>query len=404
MKTDRKPYLKLTLTLFASAALATLFYFLLANLDTIGGFFSTVLGILMPFLIGGVIAYILTPVCNFFEGKLCRVLSKRKQGEKLAKSLSVLFTLLLALLVIFAVLLLVIPALIESITSVFAQMPERIALFENWLLERVGENETLKNYLDNLTQAASTKLPEWISGTVLPQLQTLIGGMSAGVAGFVNTFYNLLIGIIVSIYLLGGRKTFARQGKKLIDCLFRKKWANAVMEEIRFANQVCSGFISGRLIDSLIIGLICFAGMLIFQIPYPVLISVIVGITNIIPFFGPWLGAIPSFLLILMTSPVKSMVFLVFILILQQFDGNFLGPKILGNTTGLSSFWVLFAILLCGGLFGFIGMLIGVPVFAVIYDIVCKLVNRGLERRRAQEQSAPGASGNCADQEGTDAV
>lgn len=223
-----------------------------------------------------------------------------------------------------------------------------------------------------------TALPEWINNTVLPKLQALAGGISAGVSSAIGGLYNLLIGMIVSIYLLGCRKTFARQGKKLIYSIFRKKWAFLVLDEIEYANRMFTGFISGRIADSLIIGIICFVGMLVLRIPNPILISVIVGVTNIIPFFGPYIGAIPSFLLILSVNPAKAIVFLVFILILQQFDGNILGPRILGNVTGLSSFWVLFSILLFGGLFGFVGMIIGVPVFAVIYDIIRKLVNKGL--------------------------
>lgn len=190
----------------------------------------------------------------------------------------------------------------------------------------------------------------------------------------------------MSVYVLGSRKTFARQGNKLIYSIFSKKWADVILNEFRFTNKMFSGFISGRLADSLIIGLICFVGMTILRIPNAVLISIIIGITNILLFFGPWIGAVPSFLLILMVNPVKSIVFLVFVLILQQFDGNILGPRILGDKIGLSGFWVLFSILLFGGLFGFIGMIIGVPIFAVIYDIICKLVNKGLDYHRKQEQ------------------
>ncbi len=385
MEEEKMHYLKLMLTLFASAALAILFYFLLSNLDAVCHSFNTIIGILMPFIIGGVIAYILTPICNFLEGKLRNKLQTKKNGAKIAGGLSILLTLFLSILVVTVLLLLVIPTLIESIQSILGQIPDSMEKLKNWTIEQAGDNVTLKNYINDLTTAVSTNFPEWIRNTVLPYLQTVIGSVSAGVAGFINIVYNLLIGIIVSIYLLGSRKTLARQGKKLIYSVFRKKWADAVLEELRFTNRMFAGFISGRLVDSLIIGLICFAGMQIFRIPNAVLISVIVGITNIIPFFGPWIGAIPSFLLILMVDPAKSIVFLVFILILQQFDGNILGPRILGDKTGLSSFWVLFAILLFGGLFGFVGMIIGVPVFAVIYDIVCKLVNKGLVYRQNQE-------------------
>ncbi len=382
MREEKNHYLKLMLTLFASAVLAISFYFVLANLDAVGGAFSTLLGILMPFIIGGVIAYILTPICNFLESKLASAMSKKKDRSKLAGALSIVLTLLIAILIIIVLVLLVVPSLIESIQSIILQIPDALTAFANWATEVFGDNETLYNYINDFTAEVSTDLPTWIKTNILPYLQTIIGGVSSGVVSIANVLYNLLIGIIVSIYVLGNRKTFARQGDKLIHSMFRKSWADTIMDEFRFANKMFSGFISGRIVDSLIVGIICFIGMLILRIPNAVLISVIIGVTNIIPFFGPWIGAIPSFLLVLMTAPAKSIVFLIFILILQQFDGNILGPKILGDRTGLSSFWVLFAILLFGGLFGFIGMIVGVPLFAVIYDIISKLVNYGLERRQ----------------------
>ncbi|MCD8023049.1 MAG: AI-2E family transporter, partial [Lachnospiraceae bacterium] len=241
------------------------------------------------------------------------------------------------------------------------------------------------NYITELSESFSTWLPNWIRTTVVPNLEVLIGNLSSGVSGMISVISNAFIGLIVTIYILGCRKTFARQAKKLNYSIFGRKWAGRILSEVRYADRVFSGFINGRLIDSLIIGIICFIGMNILQIPYKMLVSVIVGVTNIIPFFGPYIGAIPSFLLILMVKPVKAIIFLIFILILQQFDGNILGPRILGNVTGLSGFWVLFAILVFGGLFGFVGMIIGVPTFAVIYDIVRKLVNCGVSRQERKE-------------------
>ncbi|MCC8047274.1 MAG: AI-2E family transporter [Clostridiales bacterium] len=385
MKSERNYYLKWMLTLFGAAALSILLFFLLYHSKSVAGFFSNVIGILTPFIIGGVIAYLLTPTCNFLEKWLQKKLEKKENGAKIAGSLSIVFTLLFAVLVVLILLIMVVPALLKNIYSVLLQIPDSVQTFKNWAMNLAGDNETLQNYINDLSETVSTALPDWINNTVLPGLQTLIGGISTGVSRLVGGLYNLLIGIIVSIYLLGCRKTFARQGKKLVHSIFRKKWATLILDEIEYANRMFTGFISGRIIDSLIIGVICFVGMLIFRIPDPILISVIVGVTNIIPFFGPYIGAIPSFLLILSVNPVKAIVFLVFILILQQFDGNILGPRILGNVTGLSSFWVLFSILLFGGLFGFVGMIIGVPVFAVIYDIVRKLVNKGVAYQERRE-------------------
>ncbi|MCD7867084.1 MAG: AI-2E family transporter [Clostridiales bacterium] len=383
-KNKKNPYLRLMLALFGAAALTIVFFFLLFRADTVRNTIHVILNVLMPFIIGGVLAYILTPACNLLEEKLSQLLKNRKKGASLAKSLSVALTLLLALAIVCILLLMVVPTLVQTIYSILVQIPDSIQEFEDWILVYAGDNETLENYIVEISEAVSESLPNWLNDTVLPNLKTMIGGFSAGVTGILGGVYNLLIGIIVSIYLLGSRKTFARQARKLVYSMFHRRWANAIIAEVQYADRMFSGFIRGRLLDSLIIGVICFVGMLILQIPNPMLISVIVGVTNIIPFFGPYIGAIPSFLLILMTSPVKSVIFLVFVLVLQQFDGNILGPRILGNVTGLSSFWVLFSILLFGGLFGFIGMIIGVPVFAVIYDVIRKLVNKGEAYRKAQ--------------------
>ena len=195
------------------------------------------------------------------------------------------------------------------------------------------------------------------------------------------TAWNLLIGLIISVYLLVSKESFAGQSKKIIYAIWEEETANKLISNIRFVNATFGGFINGKLVDSLIIGLICFIGMTLLQLPYPLLISVIVGITNIIPFFGPYLGAIPSIVLILMVNPKQALYFAIFVLILQQFDGNFLGPKILGNKTGLSSFWVIFSITLFGGYWGILGMAIGVPVFAVIYAGIKALVNQQLVKR-----------------------
>ncbi|MCD8341193.1 MAG: AI-2E family transporter [Clostridiales bacterium] len=386
MKKLKNNYLYLMLALFGAAALSILLFFLVSRFDGIQGAFSTLKRVWMPFIVGAVIAYILKPSCNLLEERLNAFSQKRGKGpNKLAGGLSIVITLVLAVVLIGLLLVLVVPTLLDSIYAVLLQVPDAVQRCADWLLQYAGDNETLSNYITGLTAGLSTSIPEWLTSNVLPNLETLIGGVSSGVSGAVSMVYNLCIGMIVSIYMLAGRKTFAAQAKKLNYSIFGEKWSGILLREVRYADQVFGGFINGRLVDSLIIGVICLVFTLIAGMPYAVLVSVLVGVTNIIPFFGPYIGMIPSFLLILMTNPVKAVVFLVFDIILQQFDGNILGPRILGNVTGLSGFWVLFAILTFGGLFGFVGMLIGVPVFAVIYDVARKLVNRGVAFHRARE-------------------
>ena len=209
--------------------------------------------------------------------------------------------------------------------------------------------------------------------------------LTTGVIDFVGEIFNALIGIIVSIYILYSKEMFGKQGKKITYAVLNARHANIVLHVMQKANEIFGGFLIGKIIDSAIIGLLCFFGLTLLNMPYTLLVSVIVGVTNVIPFFGPYIGAIPSAVLILLADPIKGVYFLVFILVLQQLDGNFIGPKILGSSTGLSSFWVIFAILLGGGMFGFIGMLLGVPSFAVIYYIVQMVVNGKLHKKNLPE-------------------
>ena len=231
-------------------------------------------------------------------------------------------------------------------------------------------------------------IEEWIQNSFTPSMQDAMGYISIGVMSTVSFVKNFFIGLIVAVYLLSGKEKFLSQMTRCTYALFGARWGNVITEYARYANQVFIGFISGKLLDSLIIFLISVVVLNIMNMPYAMLVSVIIGVTNIIPFFGPFIGAIPSFIIILINSPIQSLYFLIFVLALQQFDGNILGPKILGNSTGLPSFWVLFAILLFGGLFGFIGMLIGVPVFAVLTHIFKDILNRRLKQQHLPTETA----------------
>ena len=220
---------------------------------------------------------------------------------------------------------------------------------------------------------------------VLPSVQEIISEVSTSLIGSVVDLlvwlFNFIIGIIISIYLLSSKELFCAQAKKITYALLREERANNLINNMRFANKTFGGFLIGKILDSFIIGILCFIGTSVLKIPYALLISVIVGVTNIIPFFGPYLGAIPCALILIMINPIKCVVFLIFVLVLQQFDGNVLGPKILGNSTGLSSFWVIFSITVFGGLFGVLGMFVGVPVFAVIYAAIKTFVSQRLVKK-----------------------
>ena len=377
-----KPYLYGMLAGFGAISLSILFFFFIYRFDGFGDAVSKVTGILMPFIYGAVIAYLLKPVCNTIEAFLRRFIPEKMKG--LINALSVTFTILFGLLLIYALCMMIIPQLITSVTTLYYTAQANITKFMYWAnhLEFIEKNEQIMELLNSAYAALNTNLDTWIKNTLLPSMQNILSGAALGVLNVVVVLKNLIIGIIVAVYMLASRKRFVQQGKMVLYSVVKPRWASLITEEVKYADRMFGGFINGKILDSAIIGLLCYIGCLIFKFPSALLVSVIIGVTNVIPFFGPFIGAIPATLLILIQNPIKALWFVLFVLVLQQVDGNIIGPKILGNTTGLSSFWVLFAILLFGGLWGFAGMIVGVPLFAVIYDVIKKLVIHGLQRNQ----------------------
>ncbi len=377
-----KPYLYGMLAGFGAISLSIIFFFLIYRFDGFGDAISTLTGILMPFIYGAVIAYLLKPVCNTIEAFLRRFIPEKMKG--LINALSVTFTILFGLLLIYALCMMIIPQLITSVTTLYYTAQANITKFMYWAnhLEFIEKNEQIMELLNSAYAALNTNLDTWIKNTLLPSMQNILSGAALGVLNVVVVLKNLIIGIIVAVYMLASRKRFVQQGKMVLYSVVKPRWASLITEEVKYADRMFGGFINGKILDSAIIGLLCYIGCLIFKFPSALLVSVIIGVTNVIPFFGPFIGAIPATLLILIQNPIKALWFVLFVLVLQQLDGNIIGPKILGNTTGLSSFWVLFAILLFGGLWGFVGMIVGVPLFAVIYDVIKKLVIHGLQRNQ----------------------
>ena len=377
-----KPYLYGMLAGFGAIALSIIFFFLIYRFDGFGSAISTLTGILMPFIYGAVIAYLLKPVCNSIENFLRRFIPEKMNG--LINALSVALTILFGLLLVYALVMMIVPQLITSVTTLYYTAQANITRFMYWAnhLEFIENNEQIMELLNSAYAALNTNLDTWIKNTLLPSMQNIVSGAAIGVLNVVTVAKNLIIGIIVAVYMLASRKRFVQQGKLVLHSIVRPRWAQLITEEVKYADRMFGGFINGKIMDSAIIGVLCYIGCLIFKFPSALLVSVIIGVTNVIPFFGPFIGAIPATLLILIQNPIKALWFVLFVLVLQQLDGNIIGPKILGNTTGLSSFWVLFAILLFGGLWGFVGMIVGVPLFAVIYDVIKKLVIYGLQRHQ----------------------
>lgn len=387
-----KKYVYWGVTAFLVIAASLIFYYLLFHMNNVRAGFRTFTKTCMPIIDGLVLAYLMTPLVKHMERDffipLCKRLNLNTESAKTKKGmrlLSALITVIFVFVLLYLLCASIIPQLIVSIQNIALQLPVYATNLQDWIQKLFENNDDLAGIVTSLINQYSNELEDYLNSKLVPQLNVILTRFSSSIfssmLGLLVTAWNLLIGLIISVYLLVSKESFAGQSKKIIYAIWEEETANKLISNIRFVNATFGGFINGKLVDSLIIGLICFIGMTLLQLPYPLLISVIVGITNIIPFFGPYLGAIPSIVLILMVNPKQALYFAIFVLILQQFDGNFLGPKILGNKTSLSSFWVIFSITLFGGYWGILGMAIGVPVFAVIYAGIKALVNQQLVKR-----------------------
>ena len=372
--------------IFGAIALNVALFFLIFRFKEFGGVIGKIMAILKPMIYGAAIAYLLKPVCNTYEHKLNEHLPSKL--KKMSKALAITGSMLTMCIIVYLLLIIIIPQVVNSVTSLINTLPDKLNYAASWLEETLKEDTVVANYItENYIMLKDTAI-EWISNELIPNMQNIqniLAGVGIQIWNSVMFLKNLLIGLIIAVYLLASRKKFAVQGKMVLYSIVKTKWADKILTELKYADNTFVGFINGKILDSAIIGGICYVCCLIFKFPNAMLVSVIVGVTNIIPFFGPFIGAIPSALLIFIESPLKSLWFLIFIVVLQQVDGNIIGPKILGNSTGLSSFWVLFSILVFGGLWGFVGMVIGVPLFAVIYDIAKKLVFCGLKRNGKED-------------------
>ena len=380
-----KPYLYGMLAGFGAISLSIIFFFLIYRFQGFGDAISKLTSILMPFIYGAVIAYLLKPVCNCVEDFLRRLLPEKMSGA--ANMLAVAFSLLFGLLIVYALFMMIVPQLITSVTTLYYTARNNLSDFVDWMAKQeiVASNKQLLDFIETSYDNLQDTVDNLVRTKLVPSMQSILSGAALGVMSIVTFLKNVVIGLIVSVYLLASRKKFGQQGKLILYSLIKPRWADLILEEISYADKMFGGFINGKILDSAIIGVLCYIACIILKFPSALLVSVIIGVTNVIPFFGPFIGAIPATLLILIQNPIKALWFILFILVLQQVDGNIIGPKILGNTTGLSSFWVLFAILLFGGLWGFVGMIIGVPLFAVIYDVLKKFVFHGLRRHEEME-------------------
>jgi predicted PurR-regulated permease PerM len=384
-KWDKK-YLYWGITAFCVVACAILFYMALNYISSVGLAIKGIFKILSPFVWGLVITWLLNPVMKIMERKLFLPLTgklysrSKKSGKSLARGLSVLFSEIILLACLTALVYLIIPQLYQSLEKIVRSSDEYISTITRWVEKFLRDYPQIEAFAMDALGGMNESLMEWLKTKALPSLGSLVTNVTAGVYYVLVGIYNLIIGIIVSVYLMSNLEHFTASAKRWLYSSFSVSTAKKIIDGLRFTDRTFIGFLNGKVLDSAIIGLICYVVCALLDMPYALLVSVIIGVTNIIPFFGPFIGAVPSALIILLVSPLKCLIFVIFIIILQQLDGNVIGPKILGSSIGINGFWVMFSIILGAGLFGFWGMLLGVPVFVVIYTVVNNLIEKKLRR------------------------
>lgn len=383
-----KKYVQIGVTAFCVIAASLLFYFGIFHTASITKGLKAIYNILTPIVYAAAISYVLWPLIRFMEKSIIyRICEKKnwKPSEKVRhgiRMICVIVTLLLFFFGIYGLLSMLIPELINSITNIIDNLPRYINNIEKWLTNLLKNYPELEENSSMIFSTVTARAETWLTNDLLPKINLLVASFSTGFMGALLFLKNFLIGAMISIYLLYGKESYVAQGKRLLYCLFSTQTTNNIIRDLQYVDKTFGGFIIGKVLDSLIIGILCYIGTTILNLPYALLVSVIVGVTNVIPFFGPYIGAVPSAVLILLVNPIQCIYFVIFILLLQQFDGNFLGPKILGGSTGLSSFMVIVAILVGGGLFGIFGMFVGVPACAIICTVIRNGIQSRLEKKK----------------------
>lgn len=368
-----------SLSYFLALLGAIILYFAITNLGTIFTSLGWFVQLMMPFVYGFVIAYLLKTPLKYVEKGMFWIKGKtgiKKDLKGLIRVISLVITMLLALALIIGFLSIVLPQLISSITLFISNLPEYLDNAQELLTEisqKAAFSSEFVNKSIEIWGQVVQKFSELMK-TALPLAITTILTVSAQLV-------DIVVGIIVAIYFLLGKERFTAQIKKLMYALLPKSSANYLVEKARFTNKTFSKYISGQLTDAAVLGTICFIAMSIFNMPYAVLVSVIITVTNVIPIIGPFIGAIPSIFIISLVSLPSALGFALLILVLQQLDGNILVPLIVGESTGLSGFWVFLAIFIGGGLFGIVGVIVAVPTMAVLYSIIKELVENRLKRK-----------------------
>lgn len=394
-----KSYLGWGLTAFAVILASTIIIFILVNQNSvaagIGNFFNS----LVPIFYGFIFAYLLCPIVNFFDTRVFgRIFVKKakpvhheseKHGlqtfvkNKAARVLSILVTLVIVLVILTGVISAILPQLETTIRTLAFNIPSYIATTTDWIASAFTSFPDLGAEVTDIVNQTLVALRDFLSNAILPQVGDYLGTLTNGIMSVIGIFMNLLLGLVISIYCLYSKELFSAQAKKLLYSVVKVSHANKFIDAVRRIHHSFGSFLTGTLIDSFVVACVTFIVTTLFKVPFALLVSVMMGLTNIIPYFGPFIGAVPSAFLILMEDPFKCLIFIIIILVIQNLNGNVLSPRILGENIGLPSFWIIFALLAGQGLFGFWGLIVGIPIFAVVYSagkelIASRLTAKGL--------------------------
>ena len=379
-------YGKAALTAILTVCAILIFYDTFFGSRTLIALLKKLLDALTPILLGSLFAYLLAPVINFFDHLLFPAAAEKAkaQGKYCAsgpRAVSLLITWAIIGLVGYLLLSILLPELYRSVLQLWNNMEVYYNTINSWITNLLESNPTVEHFVSDRFAGYYKDLLSLLTEKVLPHTQSLVTAVSGGIVSALSFLMDLVVGIIVSIYLLATKERCAAHARRAIYALTAPRHTPWVFRAVGRVDEIFSGFVRGKILDSLIIGLICFIGCSLLNFPYTPLVSVIVGVTNVIPFFGPFLGAVPSIFLILLDSPLKAVYFTLFVFALQQVDGNIIGPKILGDKTGLSSLWVIVAILVCGSFFGVAGMFFGVPILACLTSLCSFILESRLLRK-----------------------
>lgn len=383
-------YVKWGLTAFAVVVASICFGYLLLNAESLLSGLGTIARLIMPILFGLLIAYLMTPIMNYTENRILipwanrLKIKKNKTRRRSIRAISIIVTSVFVFAIVYILVAMMVSQIVPSIRNIIINSDTYVKNLGEWLNNVLENNPSLEASVNSFLVQYSAEIDTWINENVWTKASELIKSFSLGLFATVGVLWDFIIGYCIAIYLLAGKETFTGQAKKVVYALFSRETANKVIKNTRFTHKTFIGFLSGKVLDSIIIGILCFIGTSFLNTPYAALVSMVIGVTNVIPFFGPFIGAIPCSILIFVVDPMhplNCLYFVIFIFLLQQFDGNVLGPKILGDSTGLTGFWVIFSITLFGGIIGIPGMIIGVPVFAVIYAACKSLVNTSLKKK-----------------------